>query len=587
MTTLYPMHRLREARLYRVSRWRQLGSGLLPVLLLGCSAMPMSPGVAQAEESRNRADGDLMYEVMIAELAGRRGYLDLATAGYLRAAQLTTDARVAERATKLAIWGRQWNDAESAAHRWQELDDTSIEAHELLAQVYLRVQKPADAAAEFAHVIDASDSTDTAIRDVNILLLGENNAALALTTMQALHSRYPSNIEAQLGLARLSLAQNSGKAALAAVNKALLTDASNTDALLLKAQVLAAMGNPSDGFTELSTALEIDSENVDLRLGYARLLVDAGRYKEASEQLDILFEQSPDNADALLTIGLLALDSKRIDAAKQYLTRLLTIEKRPNQANYYLGRIADQQREIELAISYYEHVEQSDQAKAAELYLPARIRAAELHATAGNLAIARSRLQSLQTSVHDPAIQPQLITAEGRILQQAGQASEAVEVLTDGLAQFPDNGRLLYARALAAERSGDNTMLREDLGRLIETEPDNAHALNALGYFLADENTQLDDAERHLEKAALLEPNDPAIMDSLGWLRFRQGDLVNAQLLLEKAYSMLPDGEIAAHLGEVLWVKGEQSAARTLWDKALLESPDDDTLKGVVRRLAE
>ncbi len=565
------------------SHFKRFLSSALPIALLGCSAMPMTPRVAVAENKSPHARSQLMYEVMIAELAGRRGYLDLATEGYLRAARSTDDVRISERATKLAVWSRQWRNAEIAARRWLELDAEAIEAHELLAQILLRDDRPEDAAIEFKVIIDAGESVSNGLRDVHSVLLREPDNARAMIAMQALQKQYPDEVEANLGVARLALIINQRDQALAAVSAALALDAKNSDALLLKAQILSLLGKPTEGFADIKNALAADENNLPLRLGYAQLLVDAGRYDEASVQLEVLFRQASDSGDAntLLTIGLLALDSKRIDAAARYLNQLLEVGEHTEQAHYYLARIADQQQEFQQAIEHYEQVPPGD------LYIVAQIRAAELYAESGELQTARLRLHTLQTMLSDASLRPQVINAEASILLKAGEKAEAINVLTQGLAEFTDHSDLLYARALAADGVGDKTMLESDLSRLIEIEPDNAHALNALGYFLIDDDNRLSEAEGYLEKANRLKPNDPAIMDSLGWLRFRQGDTDAALVMLQQAYELFSDGEIAAHLGEALWKSGDRKAARTLWDKALLEAPDDANLKRVVKRFLQ
>ena len=562
--------------------WRQVLSSVLPVLLLGCSTVPMAPSIAKADAQPGETDGQLMYELMIAELAGRRGYLDVATKGYLQAAERTDDPRVSARATQLSVFSQQWENAEKAARRWLQLEPDATEPHELLAQVMLRQKKPKRAEEEFAALIQAnSEDPGAVLAEIYVLLVREPDAGNALITMRGLADRYPQEVEAHLGVARLLLGQNSRADALVAVDAALAVDAANNDALLTKAQVLSAMGKPAVGFDELRAALDKDAGNVNLRLGYAQLLVDADRYKEAATELDLLFEIAPDNSDVLLTIGLLAFDSKRMDAASRYLSHLLETGEHADQAHFYLARISDQQKEFKQAIKHYEQVMPGD------MFLTAQIRSAELYGAAGDIETGIERLHELAMTLPDPSLQPQLLTAEGRMLQEAGRGKDAVQVLSSGLEQFPDNGDLLMARALAAQIAGDTDMLQADLAQLIEAQPDNAMALNALGYFLADEDLRLEEAEGYLEKATDLEPDDAAIMDSLGWLRYRQGKNTAAIELLQEAYRLYPDGEIAAHLGELLWVSGDQAGARSLWEEALVESPDHDLLKAVVKRFTE
>lgn len=564
---------------------------LLPSILIGCAAGPFVSNEAVAQEQQPRSNtpselhderAQLMYEVMIAELAGRRGYLDVATEGYLRASKRTDDARVAERATKLAVWGALWDQAQEAATRWVELDPESTEARELLAQVLLRSDQPEGAALDqFAELVEKAEDRGVVLNDIFILLSREDDRPAALATLKGLQKRFPEEIYAHMGVARFLWQQNDRDAALVAVEQALKVNPEHGEALLMKAQIFTEQGKPAEGLEDIKKALNNDPDDLSLRIGFARLLSGIGRYTEAGEELEYLYNNARDNGDVLLSIGLLALDSKRTDAAKRYLEALLETGEHRDQAHYYLARIDDQQQLFSEAIKHYEMVGEGD------LYLSSQLRSAELYAASGQLEVGVERVRSLSTLLPDPAMQPMLITTESRMLQDAGKDVEAVGVLSAGLEKYPLNGELLYARALASDRTGDTETLMSDLNKLIVEEPDNASALNALGYFLADANLRLDEAEQHLEKAIQLRPDDPAIMDSLGWLRFRQGDTAAAKQLLEQAYKLMADGEIAAHLGEVLWVIGDEAAARELWDKALVDSPEHVKLVDTVERLTQ
>ena len=565
---------------------KMLPGMLMSMVLIGCAGpMAIKPVSAQQQvplpELRD-VRAQLMYELMIAELAGRRGYLDVATDGYLSAAKRTDDVRVAERATKLAVWGREWNKAQQAADRWLELDPDSSEARELLAQILMRSDQPEGAALDqFARLVESAEDREVVLNDIYILLSRESDRPSVLATLKGLQSRFPDEPQSHINVARYLLQQNDREAGLKAVEQALVADAQNGEALLMRAQILSAQGKPAEGLNEIKLALDKDADKLNLRIGYARLLADVGRYTEASEQLEYLFENAGDNSDVLLSIGLLALDSKRTDAAKRYLEALLDTGDHRDQAHYYLARISDQQQVFKDAIDHYEKVGQGD------LYLSSQLRSAELYAASGQLDVGIERVRSLSSLLPDPAMQPILITTESRMLQDAGRDLDAVGVLSEGLEKYPLNGDLLYARALAADRTGDTDTLISDLNKLITAEPENASALNALGYFLADDNQRLDDAEKYLEKAISLQPDDPAIMDSLGWLRFRQGNSEAAIRLLEQAYELLPDGEIAAHLGEVLWVSGDRVAARSIWEKALALTPEHEKLNDTVERLTQ
>jgi len=318
-----------------------------------------------------------------------------------------------------------------------------------------------------------------------------------------------------------------------------------------------------------------------LQLGFAQLLVETQMYERVAPVLERASQLSEGDAATWLRLGLLALTANRNDHAKTYLSGVLDTDPLNERAHFYLGRIADRNLDFETAISHYDSVPQG------EFFLTARMRAAELSADGGDVDNGVERLRELGPQATNPELQVQLITAESRILQSADRGNEAVDVLTAGLEKHPGDSELLYARALTAERNGNFQLLEDDLSRVIENEPENAHALNALGYHLVVHNKRLDEAQTLLERASSLEPTDPAIMDSLGWLRFRQGRLEESKELLGNAYKLLPDPEIAAHLGEVLWVLGDETGARSLWDEALLAEPEHVILKEVVKRFVE
>ncbi|MFT5893931.1 MAG: tetratricopeptide (TPR) repeat protein [bacterium] len=577
-------------RLKKCSLPRRLMTGLTPLLLLGCSTVQMAPGNAFAQSSvgsegavlsQEGMDSQLMFEIMISELAGRRGQLDIAMTGYLRASERTDDPRVSERATRLATFGRQWEAAELASTRWQVLDTDSIEAPQFLGQALLRQGKAEEAADQYIAILEKSDNKEETLREIQATVQGASSADEIVNVMRRMQSAYPEIVEAHLAVARALVQKGDNESALIAADQAMELDSNNTPAILLKAETLMELGRPDEGLYVVDKALEAYPDNQQVRLGYAQILVEAGRFDAVSTHLDKLFISDNDNPVTLLALSSLALDARRVDRARIYLGRLLEIGEYQDQANYYLARISDQQQNFLEAINYYDAVVSGD------LQLRSQIRVAELLGLLGDVANGRERLRDLATTNQDPTLQARIITAESRVLQTAGRGAEAVIVLTDGLGRFPDNGDLLYARALAADVVGDQGMLVSDLTKLIELQPQNAHALNALGYHLTDNNLDLERAETLLVTANKLLPNDPAIMDSLGWLFYRQGKLDQAIELLSGAFKLYPDSEIAAHLGEALWLSGRVEEATQLIEEALLSDPEDDKLLQVKRKYSE
>ncbi len=565
-------------------------SMMLLVALAGCNLLPVSQGTSYAGPVSAQSTDEtsqLMFEIMIAEMAGRRGYMDIATEGYLSASKRTTDPRVAERATQLAVVGREWDKAGIAGERWSELDPDNPDVYQALTQIFLRQANLDRAASELGKYLTLQSSAIIASESEQVqspgdrvfeLLVREPNRAGALEVAQKLVNNNPDNAEAHLAQAQLAWTNRDDTLAKRAVESAVQLDPDNASALLLKARIDVSAGNGTDAIEELRAAAERDPQNIDLQVGLARLLTAEGRYDEAAVLFDSVYNADNVTPEALLTISLLALESRRNDDAEKYLTTLLENGEYLPQAHYYLGRIADSEGDIETAIGHYEDVTSGENA------LDAQIRAAELYGAIGRVDTGLARLRRLAADVRSDAVKPRLIRAEGRLLSQADRWEEAYETLSEGVETWPNDDDLRYSRALIADHNGKADVFTADLLTLIARDPDNAHALNALGYHYADNNKNLPEAEALLVKANSLLPEDPAILDSLGWLRFRLNEYDVALALLREAYALFPDAEIASHLGEVLWVSGDEAAARKVWEEALRQNPEDTKLQNVMQR---
>lgn len=584
----------RSRPLASFARWLPVS---LPAVLLGCTAVPITSSPAQAQdsaatavpsigESGTSSDSQLMFEILVAELAGRRGQLDVALDGYLRAYPRSTDPRVAERATRLAIYARDWVAAEAAIDHWLKLDPDAREAHELRAQVLLRDGRLPDAAVSFLDYIELSPDVDVAWDEVGSIMEGDPDQVAARAVADEMVVLAPDNANAHLVVARLALAADDLDATSAALDRSLELAPDNAAARLLRAQLEAHDGHMDEALETLSEAREEMPDDVGLQLGEAEMMIEAGKFDQALVAMDqigeTLVSQGKDaDPDSLLMVGTLATQIGALDEAERWFIALLSTGVHEEAARFQLARISDSLGDRPLAADRYEAVPPGD------MYIPSQVRAAELRASIGEMDIARESLQMLRAMVPDPTIKPQIVSAEGRILEQAGQLDAAIEVLSGGLEDFPGNSALLYARALVADSAGRGEILEEDLGDLIESEPDNAHALNALGYYLVGEESRLDEAEIYIEKAIELRPDDPAIMDSLGWLRYLQGRDAEAITHLQLAWELLPDPEIASHLIEVLWKAGLEDDARAVHAEAMDLLPGDERLVGLLDKLAQ
>jgi tetratricopeptide (TPR) repeat protein len=323
----------------------------------------------------------------------------------------------------------------------------------------------------------------------------------------------------------------------------------------------------------------------DARLMYARLLVAANRLPDARVQFSQLLAQDADNLDAMYALAVLSLDQPlpRVEAKQRFQDYLRALEKNPaagrdpDPAYLNLARIAEDEKRYDEALDWLERVDGGEQ------FLNARTRRALVLGKMKKVDEARKLLA--ETPVNGAEERTQVTLAEGQLLRDARRYREAFDVLAQGLTRTPDDSGLLYDAAMAAEKLDRVDAMEKHLRRLIELKPKEAHAYNALGYSLADRNLRLSEARQLIEKALAISPDDGYIIDSMGWVLFRLGDLPRAREHLERAYKLKPEGEVAAHLGEVMWAQGERDAARRLWREAVKREPDNESLRATLSRL--
>lgn len=329
----------------------------------------------------------------------------------------------------------------------------------------------------------------------------------------------------------------------------------------------------------LHQTVEAQPDNTKLRMFYARNLVDAKQFDEAAKQFSELTDDEKLQHEARYALGLLTLQMNKPKEATEYFAQLLADEKRVVDAQYYLAQSYELQNELDKAIQAYAEVRNNQYSFEADL------RVALILAKQGRLSEARLRLQNMSPDSLDKELRVYL--TEGEILNTAKEYEEALDLYNEALAQLTDNNRLLYARALTAEKLGKIDLAVKDLESIVKREPENAQALNALGYTLVDKTKQLERGIGYIKKALKLEPNDAAIHDSLGWAYYRLGQYDESLKYLRQAFEKLKDAEIAAHLGEVLWVAGEREEAHDVWNAALQQAPNDDLLLNVMQKFSE
>ena len=338
-----------------------------------------------------------------------------------------------------------------------------------------------------------------------------------------------------------------------------------------------------EGIASLEKYVQQNPKSHDARLALAQMYLASDRLDDAQKQFEIMRKANANDLTPLMALALIKIQQKNFAEAQTYLTQYAQqAEKTPGadagQAYIYLAQLSLEQKNEAAASDWLNKI-----SPASQQYMAAQITRAQLLAKQGKTDEARQLLANLQTS--DPRDVALIARTDAAILFDAKRYSEAEERLQQATANFPDDPDLTYDYAMAAEKTGHYDVMEAQLRKLIQTQPDNPQAYNALGYSLADRNQRLPEADKLVEKASALAPNDAFIMDSVGWVKYRMGDTADAIKLLRKAYSLQPNAEIGAHLGEVLWKAGQQDQARAAFREARKLEPDNETLVKTLQRL--
>ena len=411
---------------------------------------------------------------------------------------------------------------------------------------------------------------------LSTLLARHKDKPGVLKLMQALAQPYAEVPEARFAVAQAAWNAENAQVALDEAHAALKLRPDWEVAALLVAQVLQRRSD-EEALRYLEGYLRDHPKARDARLNYARLLVTTKNYPEARRQFEVLVREFPQNADVGMAVALLAVQTGDYDAAEAQFKRVLELNyKDPDVVRFYLGQLNEELKRPEQALKWYSEVAGGEQ------FIAARARYASILAKQGRLPEARKYLQ--EATAADPHQRVQLTQAEAQLLRDANAYQEAFEVLGQALAQMPDYPDLLYDHAMAAEKLNRLDILEGNLRQLIKLRPDHAHAYNALGYTFADRNQRIDEAYRLIETAIKLAPNDPFIQDSMGWVLYRMGRGKEGLDWLQRAFEQRPDAEIAAHLGEVLWVLDQRDAARKIWADSLKTHPDNEVLRETIKR---
>jgi tetratricopeptide (TPR) repeat protein len=520
-------------------------------------------------------DKETLYQLLVAEVAGYRGQYDTALEKYVQIAEQSRDPGVAARATRLAAYLKKNPEALQAAQIWAEEEPDNIDAHRHSADQLMKIGDLEGAIKHMEAVKRLGGLANFDVFAYRAANLDDASRESLLSAITRMLEQYPD--DEQLMFSKAVLLEQSGQLEEALeLADTLLEDKKNINVIILKLNALKDLRRTEDAVRFLDEALEDLPDNRRLRLIYARFLFEMDKLGPARVQYEWVLERSPNDGDVLFALALIALEQERTDSAKKYLNSMVRWNRRASEAHFYLGSLAEKEKDIPKAIREYKQVGRGYE------FLPAQARVASMLIEQGRLKEARDYLERKRAD--SPDKYQQLIMVEAQLLSERGFEKEVFSLLDGALQADPENVDLLYFRAMTGERFGDLTILERDLRTIIALEPENADALNALGYSLTDQTDRHEEALVLIERALAIKPNEPAFIDSIGWVMYRLENFDEAISYLRQALELFPNDEVAAHLGEALWAAGKELEADKIWKKALELAPNSEILKKVMGR---
>ncbi len=528
------------------------------------------------QEKEISLDKDLVYALLLGEIAAQRGEFKVAYDEYLDVAKKSGDPRAAERATNIARLLKDNRAVLRAIRVWERLEPDSLALHQIAALASARSGDEKMAADHLGEILRIATAQGTdGFLQAALVVSRLKDKGLALRLMDGLVKDHAGQAEAWYAHAVVAVGAERYPLAERSARKALELRPGWGRAAILLSRVLQSEGNAPAARRVIEDALAKAPDERSLQAAYARLLVESKDYEGAYAQFKKLLAGDKEDVDARFALGVLALQLEKFDDARRYLRGLVDAGEKKNEAAYYLAQTEEEAGNTREAAKWYKRV-------GGEYLLDAKIRLARLYAKRGDIGQARDLLQQMRSHIPKEAVRFYRVEAE--ILQEAGKPLVAMQVYDQALKAHPGNTQLLYGRGLLAASLGRIDQAERDLREVIRRDPKDADALNALGYTLAEQTDRYQEALGYIRRALAMKPDSAAILDSMGWVQYKLGHMQEALRYLRKALDIVPDAEIAAHLGEVLWKTGDREKARKVWDKALKREPESKPLLKTLER---
>ncbi len=518
-----------------------------------------------------------LYLLLSGEIAAQRGRFDVTLVNYMRAAQQSRDKAVIERTMRIAQSLNADNAQRKLATLWLEVDPDNMQAHRISAIQAVKNNDLETALGHMERIMNLGGDADFDSLAAMAGNLPPEQQQELLQLYRQMEQRHPDNPELQYSIALLLKVTGEPQQALDKLTPLLEDQPNFQPALVLKGDLLYQTGEKRQALDHLLRNTRRFPDNRQMGTLYGRMLIGENELQAAQDEFSRLVRRFPDVPGLRLSHALVALENGQTALAEEELTRLIEQGHHTDEAHYYLGRIADEEKDTEQAIGYYNNVEKGN------YYFPALARASELMAEQGELDEALAAIRELRDN--NPEQEENFHLLEINLLLDREANEQALEAANKALESYPDNIRIRYARAMLLDSLDQPEQAEADLRQIIDEQPQNAVALNALGYIITTRSDRYDEARDYIERALEIDPGNPAILDSMGWVLYQQGETEEALDYLSRAWEAYADPEVAAHFGEVLWTTGEQEQARIIWEEGFEQDPDHPILIETVERL--
>ncbi|TFH74778.1 tetratricopeptide repeat protein [Gammaproteobacteria bacterium LSUCC0112] len=515
---------------------------------------------------------------LLSELGGMRGYLPQAAEGYYELALETGDLNIIRRASEFVSASGNTEALNQLAKLWTSKDPQAMEPHLLLGYQLMEEGLYGQALPHLAAVMELGGQVDFTAMSARTYTLENRQRAIIISQLQDMVTRHPDEPTLYFAIAQMYDQSSMSEQAAQWLQTGREKFGDSPRTYLIEAQLLQNMGRAEQAETVLISAVKQYPDHRLLRYSLAQLLVQNNKLAEAALEFEYIMQREPRDFETLYSLVLINLELEEYNKAEPRLRELIGAGHRMNEANYYLAIILEDRNAIDEAINRYQQINRQSNA-----YLTAQRQILRLLVQLERFQDAKNWSQQLANS--DARLAPVMPTLEAEALMNADQNERARDVLDQALSSFPDNIDLLFARALLAERFDDMALVEQDLRRIIDLDPQNARALNHLGYAMTLRTDRYQEAIDLISRALAVTPDDPAIIDSLGWVQYKLGLLDESIVNLRRAYALFPDHEVAAHLGEVLWVNGQLDEAIDVWETSLEEFPNSEFIMEAMRRL--